>query len=104
MTPRIDDLDDVISLLSERRMELVWHWQEIGRRMGRREGAMLMVARLLLVRFGVPPHRVLKRLCRARSRQLETWADRLVEAATLNEVFSKRKHSRHARSSQSRSV
>ncbi|NMG15025.1 DUF4351 domain-containing protein [Aromatoleum bremense] len=58
-----------------------------GMEKGRIEGEGTILRRLLTRRFGPLPQNVLDRLACAESRQLETWADRVINAASLDEVF-----------------
>ncbi len=84
---RINDLENVQSDLKERGMEWAWHWHEAGRHLGRREGEVSMMCRILTRRFGPPSQEVVLRLCMASKAQLERWADRLLVSATLDEVL-----------------
>ena len=60
---------------------------EQGIEKGRLEGEGTILRRQLTRRFGPLPQNVLDRLVRADSRQLETWADRVIDATCLDEVF-----------------
>jgi hypothetical protein len=55
---------------------------------GRREGEVVVLSRLLSKRFGELPAPVSARLRSAPAEQLESWAERLLEAASLDELFS----------------
>jgi len=57
-------------------------WQE-----GRQEGEQVLLQKLLIKRFGPLPAEVLKQLACASTEQSNTWADRVFEAASLDEVF-----------------
>jgi len=57
-------------------------WQE-----GRQEGEQVLLQKLLIKRFGPLPAEVLKQLACASTGQIDTWADRVFEAASLDEVF-----------------
>lgn len=85
---RINDLENVQTLLTERGMEWAWHWHEAGRQLGRREGEVIMMCRILTRRFGPPPQEVITRLCLASKAQFERWADRLLVSASLEDVLS----------------
>lgn len=61
---------------------------EQGLEQGALSGQRLVLKRLLTRRFGELSDAVLQRLEQANSDQLECWADRLLDAATLDEVFS----------------
>ncbi len=54
---------------------------------GRKESALHMLTRLLSKRFGPLDEAVQARLQAASLAELEAWADRLLEADTLAEVF-----------------
>ncbi|MDR2032274.1 MAG: DUF4351 domain-containing protein [Azoarcus sp.] len=58
-----------------------------GRVEGRMEGEATVLARLLTRRFGPLPEWARERLWRADAAQLETWADAVLEAASLAEVM-----------------
>jgi predicted transposase/invertase (TIGR01784 family) len=58
-----------------------------GRTEGRTEGERLVLRRLLALKFGALPVEVLERLERAGETELERWAERVLSAATLDEVF-----------------
>jgi hypothetical protein len=59
-----------------------------GRQEGRQEGEAALLRRLLIRRFGTLPAQAEERLAQASLDQLETWGDRVLEAATLTEVLS----------------
>jgi hypothetical protein len=58
-----------------------------GKTEGKAEGKAELVLRLLTRRFGTPPDWVPPRLQTATPDQLDTWAERTLDAATLAEVF-----------------
>ena len=60
---------------------------EQGRQEGIQQGKSLVLRRQLARRFGVLPLWVEERLARADRESLERWAERLLEAATIEEVF-----------------
>ena len=61
-------------------------WQE-GRQEGRHEGERAVLERLLRRRFGLLPTGVAERLRRASAGEIEAWADNVLDADTLDEVF-----------------
>jgi predicted transposase/invertase (TIGR01784 family) len=61
--------------------------REEGREKGRAEGEASVLARLLARRFGPLPEWALARLHQADAAQLETWADAVLEAASLTDVL-----------------
>jgi hypothetical protein len=54
---------------------------------GRQEGAMVLLRRLLTQRFGPLSDEVEQRLQAATVQDLERWADRVLDAQHLDEVF-----------------
>jgi len=60
---------------------------EKGLQQGLQEGEVIMLKRLLTRRFGSLPAWAEQRLEQASPEELEVWADRLLEAQQLEEVF-----------------
>jgi predicted transposase YdaD len=58
-----------------------------GRVEGRVEGAARLLVRQLSRRFGVVPDEMRKRIDAASLEQLEAWSDRVLDAATLDDMF-----------------
>ena len=58
-----------------------------GRQEGMQEGTRIILQRQLQHRFGLLSPRVAERLRRASAGDLETWADQLLDANTIDEVF-----------------
>ena len=58
-----------------------------GRNEGRVEGERAVLERLLLRRFGRLSPRASESLRRASADDLETWADKVLDAETLDDVF-----------------
>ncbi|MXY54727.1 MAG: DUF4351 domain-containing protein [Gammaproteobacteria bacterium] len=58
-----------------------------GRQQGRQEGTRSVLERQLQRRFGLLSPRVAERLRRASAGDLETWADQVLDADSLDEVF-----------------
>jgi hypothetical protein len=58
-----------------------------GRELGRAEGQAEMLLRLVAARFGDPPSPVEARVRAASPEQVARWAERLLRAASLGEVF-----------------
>ena len=63
---------------------MVEWWQ----RQARREAGASMLKRLLRRRFGDLPEWIGQRLEQASPRELETWAERVLDAERLEDVFS----------------
>ena len=62
-------------------------WAEDYKRQGRLEGMTLVVERHLTRRFGPLPTEVIARIAAATFEDIENWADRLLDARSLDEVF-----------------
>ena len=60
---------------------------ERGLAQGRAEGRATMLARLLTRRFGPLPTAITERLAHANAEQLDLWAERILDADSLDEVF-----------------
>lgn len=60
---------------------------EKGREEGRAQGSRALLARQLTIRFGPLPAPVAERLACATSEQLERWAERVLDARSLDDVF-----------------
>lgn len=58
-----------------------------GRQEGRKEGEQSFLQRLLIRRFGPLDAATQQRLQQASSAELERWADNILDARTLDEVF-----------------
>jgi len=73
-------------------MTLAEQWRQEGREEGCEEGALqaerLVVTRLLGKKFGELPSSVLERIEAAPEKHLLAWTERVLEAATLEEVLS----------------
>ncbi|TCO80508.1 hypothetical protein EV699_114155 [Plasticicumulans lactativorans] len=74
-------------MLAERVQIWVKPWIEQGLLQGRREGASLLLCTLLRRRFGDLPEWADARLNAADEAQLGHWADRVLDAPTLDAVF-----------------
>ena len=61
---------------------------ETGLAKGRAEGGSALLVRLLNRRFGSLPRTIIERLAQATPDQLEIWADRVLDADSLDDVFS----------------
>jgi hypothetical protein len=62
-------------------------WEKQGLVKGRVEGEVAVLARLLSKRFGPLDEQTTARLKAATLEQLDTWADRILDAPTLQAVF-----------------
>ena len=77
----------VTGLIQRARAEGIERGMERGMRQGRAEGGRAVLERLLRQRFGGLSPEAAERLRRAPETELETWADNLLDAGTLDEVF-----------------
>jgi predicted transposase YdaD len=97
--PAVGDLLEINTMLAESVTEWTENWKQQGLREGRREGLQegrqigrlegesTLLERLLAKRFGPLDDDIRARLQAASSEQLETWAERLLDAANLSDVF-----------------
>ena len=85
--PELNDLEEARIMLSERVVDWTQQWKQEGRQEGRQEGEAALLRRLLVRRFGALPAWAEENLARASIEELETWGDRVLEAATLIEVL-----------------
>ena len=67
--------------------EVVEEGRQEGEQKGVQIGEQILLQRMLTRRFGEVPDWALKRLLQASPEQLEQWADRLLDATTLDAVF-----------------
>jgi predicted transposase YdaD len=78
-------------MLAERVKTWTEEWKQQGLEQGRQEGKHLgeasLLRRLLDRRFGPLPAWVDERLAQASDAELEQWADRVLECASLEEVL-----------------
>jgi hypothetical protein len=85
--PELHDLEEVRTMLTEQVVDWTRQWKQAGRLEGRQEGEVLLLRRLLMRRFGALPTWAEERLAQASTEQVETWGDRVLEAASLTEVL-----------------
>jgi hypothetical protein len=81
--PKVRDLTELKMTLAEKFDQ----WEENYKRQGHLEGMTLALQRLLTRRFGPLPTEVITRFATATVEDMENWADRLLEAQSLDEVF-----------------
>ena len=78
-------------MLAERVKTWTEEWKQQGREQGERKGRHLgevnLLRRQLERRFGSLPSWVVERLEQASEAELEHWADRVLDCATLDGVF-----------------
>lgn len=113
--PPVHDLKEIESMLAERVVEWTKTWKEQGieeghreglkagreegraegwkegqkegRKEGRRDGERAVLERQLTRRFGPMPESLQARLHDATTKQLERWADRVLDAVKIEDVF-----------------
>ena len=85
--PKINDLKELKMTLAERFDEWAKAHEQKGLEKGVEKGEALLLQRLLVRRFGALPSDVLAKISTANTSQLERWADRVLDAAVLDEVF-----------------
>ncbi|MBI2778699.1 MAG: DUF4351 domain-containing protein [Gammaproteobacteria bacterium] len=89
--PEMNELHEVQTMLAERVIEWTEEWKEQGIQQGLQrglqQGELLLLKRQLARRFGVLPPWVEARLAQADRTQLEQWAEVILDAKTLEEVF-----------------
>lgn len=88
----VENLFEVRTMLAERVLEWTKEWKEQGLQQGRQEGLQMgevvVLKRLLAKRFGELPAWAITTLDSATPSQLESWAERLLDADTLEAFFS----------------
>jgi predicted transposase YdaD len=67
--------------------EIAEEERQEGRQEGRKEGEQILLQRMLTRRFGDLPEWAQQQLLKASPKQLEQWADRLLDAPSLLELF-----------------
>ena len=97
--PEVGDLLEIKSMLAESVIEWTEEWKRQGiqegiqegirkgRQEGRQEGEVILLERLLVKRFGPLSDDTHARLQSASHAQLENWAERILDARRLSEVF-----------------
>ncbi len=73
--------------LAERFDEWAKAYEQKGIEKGMEKGESLVLQRLLVKRFGALSSTLLTRIAAADRAQLELWCDRVLDAATLDDVF-----------------
>ena len=81
--PKVRDLQELKMTLTDR----FDTWAREYERKGIEKGEALLLQRQLVRRFGPLPSGVVAQLGSATTAQLERWGDRVLDAASLDEVF-----------------
>jgi flagellar biosynthesis/type III secretory pathway protein FliH len=89
--PQVNHLKELKMSLAERFDEWAKEHEQKGMaegiEKGIEKGEVLLLQRQLVRRFGALPNEVVNQIATAASGQIETWGDRVLDAATLDEVF-----------------
>ncbi len=85
--PELAELQEIDNMLAERIEQWTEKWKWEGRQEGRQEEGRTMLTRLLIKRFNILPQWVEERLENATQTELERWAENILDADTLEEVF-----------------
>lgn len=90
---QINELQEVQSMLAERVKDWTKSWKlegiQEGIQQGMQQGEILVLRKLLTRRFGELPAAIERRLSQASSAELESWAENILDAQTLEEVFTR---------------
>jgi hypothetical protein len=81
--PNVNSLLELKKMLTESTIDWSREWRDIGKL----EGEAAILQRLLTKRFGALDDITLTRLHSATSEQLELWAERVLDATSLQAVF-----------------
>ncbi|MFZ4625017.1 MAG: Rpn family recombination-promoting nuclease/putative transposase [Rhodoferax sp.] len=85
---KLVDLMEIKTMLAESVVEWTEQWKQQGLQQGLQQGEAKVLERQLTKRFGPLSQETSQRLHTATAEQLELWADRILDAATLATVFS----------------
>jgi Domain of unknown function (DUF4351) len=78
---------ELVQLEGERQMPYITSIERMGIEKGRQQGAVIVLKRQLTRRFGPLPAWAEQRLEQASPQELEGWAERVLEARQLEDVF-----------------
>lgn len=85
--PKVRDLKELKMTLADRFDQWATQYEQKGIEKGVAKGESLVLQRQLVRRFGALPSDVVSRIATATPAELELWLDRVLDAATLDEVF-----------------
>ena len=85
--PKVRDLKELKMTLAERFDTWAQQHEQKGLAKGIAKGEALLLQRLLVRRCGAPPSGAVGQRAAANAAQLELWGDRVLDAASLEEVF-----------------
>lgn len=85
--PEAESLLEIKNMLTEQDRSWTHQWKMEGVQEGRLEGESTLLQRQLTRKFGALPDTLQHRIQAATSAQLETWSLNILDAETLDEVF-----------------
>ena len=85
--PKVRDLNELKMALAERFDQWAQKYEQIGIEQGIEKGEALVLQRLLTKRFGTLPSELVVTISTAPAAQIDVWVDRVIDAASLEEVF-----------------
>lgn len=85
--PDFNDLQEIETMLAENAVPWSVRFRQEGHREGRQEGEAAVLLRQLLRRFGPLGAATVERVQKASPAELEQWADNILDAGSLAEVF-----------------
>jgi hypothetical protein len=85
--PEVNELQEIDNMLAERVEEWTEQWKREGKLEGKLEGETSLIERQLTRRFGPPNAETQARLKAATLEQIEQWAENILDATTLEDVF-----------------
>lgn len=86
--PEMSDLHEVDTMLTDTVQEWTKEWQKEGEIRGVQQGEARMLSRLLQLRFGNIPIWAHEKISKAELPTLEAWSLRILDAESLEQVFS----------------
>ncbi|MFZ1859424.1 MAG: Rpn family recombination-promoting nuclease/putative transposase [Candidatus Competibacter sp.] len=85
--PKVRDLQELKMILADRFETWAREHEHKGIEKGIEKGEALLLQRLLVRRFGPLPGDLMARIGSATQEQIERWSDRVLDAASLEDVF-----------------
>ena len=85
--PKVRDLQELKMTLADRFETWARQHEQRGIEQGIEKGEALLLQRLLIRRFGPLPNERVAQISAATTAQLEHWSDRVLDAASLEDVF-----------------
>lgn len=85
--PEMTDLQEIDNMLAERVEQWTENWKQQGLEQGLQQGEGKILVRLLEKRFGSVTDHIKEKITDATEEQLEQWADNILDAKKLDDVF-----------------